>query len=159
MLSLSLSFLSVFNGVMMFRQQHHHPGAFGRSDLFFVCHMTPLTHAISMDPREITHCQWMSLDELAANAQKSAITLRAIHMVRRGLRDGSFRNVVLDSEACKSVYKGMQFKIHNAHVEGLRMDEGEYLHSLDDGKVTKGGENGAVGEESVQEGSSGKRVV
>ena len=128
--SLSLS-TPAFRGVMMFRQQHNHPGAFGRSDMFFVCLLRPETFTISHDPREITHSQWISLDELQANAQKSAITLRAINMVRRGLRDG-FDSITLDVDTCKSVYKGMTFKVHNPRVEGVGTeDENNYLHSLD----------------------------
>ena len=115
----------------MFRQQHRHPGAFGRSDIFFVCRLTPLTFDITLDPREITHCEWMGLDELEANAQKSVITIRAIQMVRQGLQEG-FDAVTLSFDTCKSVYKGLEFKVHNPRVTGIdEVDEEKYMHSIE----------------------------
>ena len=40
--------------------------------------------------------------------------------------------MTLSSTTCKSVFKGHEFKVHNAHVEGLEMNENDYLHSLDE---------------------------
>ena len=128
--SLSLEFC----GVMMLRQQHTLPGAFGRSDMFFVTLLHPLNFDLSPDPREITHCQWMALDDLAASAQKSAITIRAVNMLKHGLKWG-FDKVTMDLAECKSVYKGKQFKVYNPRIEGLNETEASYSYDLGDASM------------------------
>ena len=60
-------FISEFLSVLAFRQQHHQPGAFGRSDIFIVCRLKPLNFDIDHCHNEISHCKWMSLEELYKN--------------------------------------------------------------------------------------------
>lgn len=41
---------------------------FGCSDVYFICHLRPLTQEIKMDTREIADAQWMDLDEYIASS-------------------------------------------------------------------------------------------
>ncbi|XP_078363324.1 uncharacterized protein LOC144647392 [Oculina patagonica] len=40
---------------------------FGCSDIYFICHLKPLTQDINIDTREIADAQWMDLDEYIAS--------------------------------------------------------------------------------------------
>ncbi|KAF3615088.1 Nudix hydrolase 10 [Capsicum annuum] len=53
-----------FLEVLAFRQMHK--SFFGKSDLFFICMMRPLTFNLQKQDLEIEAAQWMSLDEYAA---------------------------------------------------------------------------------------------
>lgn len=48
-----------FKGILSFR--HVHKGMFGKSDLFFICLMKPLTSTIVLDD-EIAACEWVDMD-------------------------------------------------------------------------------------------------
>ncbi|XP_041456066.1 nudix hydrolase 8-like [Lytechinus variegatus] len=50
-----------FKSICCFR--HLHQFRFGRSDIYFVCHLQPLTSEIKMDPKEIAACTWMPIKE------------------------------------------------------------------------------------------------
>lgn len=41
---------------------------FGCSDIYFICHLKPLTQDINVEPREITDAQWMDVSEMIANS-------------------------------------------------------------------------------------------
>ncbi|KVH99207.1 NUDIX hydrolase domain-containing protein [Cynara cardunculus var. scolymus] len=60
-----------FVEVLAFRQSHK--AFFGKSDLFFVCMMRPLSFDIQIQELEIEAAQWMPLEEVAAQpfAQKT----------------------------------------------------------------------------------------
>ena len=116
-----------FNGVLQFRQQHHHPGAFGRSDLYFICHLLPLTFDLHPDEHEISHCQWLSLDTLQRGQQMSTITSTAVALVQHGLKHG-FDSVTLSGIDCKSLYKGLNFRLHSHRV--VPVDESRFVHSI-----------------------------
>lgn len=49
-----------FVGVLSFR--HMHNSLFGKSDLFFVCLMKPLTTKISKQDTEISACEWIDVE-------------------------------------------------------------------------------------------------
>ncbi|GJN38888.1 hypothetical protein PR202_gb27969 [Eleusine coracana subsp. coracana] len=53
-----------FVEVLAFRQSHK--AFFDKSDLFFVCLMRPLSSDITKQDSEIEACQWMSIEEFAA---------------------------------------------------------------------------------------------
>ncbi|CAN4102617.1 unnamed protein product [Withania somnifera] len=53
-----------FVEVLAFRQMHK--SFFGKSDLFFICMMRPLTFNLQKQDLEIEAAQWMSLEEYAA---------------------------------------------------------------------------------------------
>ena len=52
---------SEFVGLLCFR--HAHNFMFGKSDLFFVCLLKPLTKTIIKQESEIESCEWISLDK------------------------------------------------------------------------------------------------
>jgi 8-oxo-dGTP diphosphatase len=51
---------ATFDGLVCFR--HWHVERFGKSDIYCVCKLTPLTEEISMQESEIMECHWMSVD-------------------------------------------------------------------------------------------------
>ena len=121
-------FLTGFQGVLSFRQQHDQPGAFGRSDLYFICHMLPLTKELDPCPHEIEDCRWIDVDELARSAKSSAVTLRVLQLVSKGLADG-FDTVSFKGEVFKSVFKGQKFKMFNRPVGELKDYASDILDS------------------------------
>lgn len=53
-----------FEAVACLRNQHDY--RYGKSDIYFVCRLTPLSHEITMQAEEIEDCLWMPLDEYLA---------------------------------------------------------------------------------------------
>jgi 8-oxo-dGTP pyrophosphatase MutT (NUDIX family) len=49
-----------FEALVCFR--HWHGYRYGKSDIYFVCRLRPLSHAISMQVDEIAECLWMPVD-------------------------------------------------------------------------------------------------
>jgi len=45
--------------VIAFRQQHNYPSAHGRSDLYVVCRLEPLSYEINGCTTEVKMCKWM----------------------------------------------------------------------------------------------------
>ena len=43
--------------------RHWHGYRYGKSDIYFVCRLKPLSHEISIDPSEISEALWMPLDD------------------------------------------------------------------------------------------------
>ncbi|XP_071124671.1 nucleoside diphosphate-linked moiety X motif 6-like [Mytilus edulis] len=104
---------SEFLSILAFRQQHLQPGAFGRSDIFIVCRLKPLTFDIMHCENEISHCKWMSLEELHANTTDiSPITHRTCQIMLHGIKHG-FDNVDIRFKEMKSVYKGLKYKLYH----------------------------------------------
>jgi 8-oxo-dGTP pyrophosphatase MutT (NUDIX family) len=50
-----------FEAVVCLRNLHDY--RYGKSDIYFVCRLSPLTHEITMQADEIEDCLWMPLDE------------------------------------------------------------------------------------------------
>jgi 8-oxo-dGTP pyrophosphatase MutT (NUDIX family) len=50
-----------FNSLACFR--HWHGYRHGKSDIYFVCRLSPLTHEITMQEEEIAECLWMPVDK------------------------------------------------------------------------------------------------
>lgn len=50
-----------FEAVVCFRNLHGY--RYGKSDIYFVCRLAPLTHEITMQVDEIEDCKWMDIDE------------------------------------------------------------------------------------------------
>nr|KAG5706204.1 hypothetical protein BaRGS_019531 [Batillaria attramentaria] len=97
-----------FQSVLAFRQQHTQPGAFGRSDLYFLCRLRPLTFELRPCSQEIVRCCWMSVEQLRREVDKSSITVRITDLVLRGLAEG-FDTVDIVSEEHTSIHKGLKF--------------------------------------------------
>jgi ADP-ribose pyrophosphatase YjhB (NUDIX family) len=54
-----------FLNLVCFR--HWHGYRYGKSDIYFVTRLEPLSHDIELDPEEIAECLWMPLDEYLGN--------------------------------------------------------------------------------------------
>ncbi|XP_046556973.1 nucleoside diphosphate-linked moiety X motif 6-like [Haliotis rubra] len=103
---------SEFQSILAFRQQHQQPGAFGRSDIYVVCRLRPLTFELSPCSAEVKACQWMPLEQLQNEMARSPITKRLVDIARFGLEEG-FDNVDILSEQMASVYKGLTYKLYH----------------------------------------------
>jgi 8-oxo-dGTP pyrophosphatase MutT (NUDIX family) len=55
-----------FESVVCLR--HWHGYRYGKSDIYFVCRLTPLSTEITMDTRELVECLWLPLDKYLADA-------------------------------------------------------------------------------------------
>lgn len=104
-----------FASVIAFRQQHQHPSAFGRSDMYVICRLRPLTFDIVPCDREVLKCQWMSIEELRGHTQIASITHRITSLILYGLEFG-FDTVDFTAEEMQSVYKGMHFTIFHRNI-------------------------------------------
>ncbi len=54
-----------FQTVVCFR--HWHGYRYGKSDIYFVCRLNPLSTTITMQTREIQECIWMPVDDFLAS--------------------------------------------------------------------------------------------
>jgi len=118
-----------FNGVLAFRQQHRQPGAFGRSDLFFVCRMTPLTYELRPCTHETAVCQWMTLEQLETSGQASAVTEHVFEVVHHGLTNG-FDQVLIGCSERPSIYRNRSFNIFSLLAK--ISDGGNCVHDVVD---------------------------
>lgn len=55
-----------FQALACFR--HWHGYRYGKSDIYFVCRLRPLSHEISMQAEEIAECLWMPVDAFLSDA-------------------------------------------------------------------------------------------
>ena len=69
-----------FESLVCFR--HLHGYRFGKSDIYFVCRLSPLSLDISMQAEEIEECLWMAVDEYLAAENVSSFNK---HLVRAAL--------------------------------------------------------------------------
>jgi 8-oxo-dGTP pyrophosphatase MutT (NUDIX family) len=65
-----------FEALVCFR--HWHDYRFGKSDIYFVTRLRPLTQRIQRQEEEIAECRWMPLDEYLTAAQVSPFNRRAV---------------------------------------------------------------------------------
>ena len=52
---------TTFNSVVCFR--HQHGNMFGKTNIYFVCRLSPLSTEIVIDPNEIAEARWMPVEE------------------------------------------------------------------------------------------------
>jgi len=71
-----------FENLVCFR--HWHGYRYGKSDIYFVCRLSPLNHDISKQDEEIEECLWMPVDDYL-NSDYVGIFNR--HIVRAALND------------------------------------------------------------------------
>ena len=103
---------SEFKSVLAFRQQHTHPGAFGRSDLYYLCRLKPLTFELNPCQEEIEACEWMHIDQLVQEVHASSMTLSVARLMKSGLAHG-FDTVDLVATPMQSIYKGLTYNIYH----------------------------------------------
>jgi len=70
-----------FDALVCFR--HWHGYRYGKSDIYFVCRLHPLSAEISMQEEEIEHCLWMPVEEYLAHGNvhsfNKSIVRAALH--------------------------------------------------------------------------------
>uniref|UniRef100_A0AAY4CS94 Nucleoside diphosphate-linked moiety X motif 6 n=1 Tax=Denticeps clupeoides TaxID=299321 RepID=A0AAY4CS94_9TELE len=109
-----------FRSLLSIRQQHNHPGAFGMSDMYLICRLSPLTHSINFCRHECLRCEWMEVAELCRTAETTPITSRMARLLLYGLHHG-FQHIDLTMEELPAVYSGMFYQLfHRQLPESLR---------------------------------------
>ncbi|XP_054419407.1 nucleoside diphosphate-linked moiety X motif 6 [Pteronotus mesoamericanus] len=106
---------SEFRSLLSLRQQHSHPGAFGKSDMYLICRLQPRSFAIQLCPHECLRGAWMDLADLAAAADTTPITRRAARLLLYGHREG-FDKVDLAADELPAVHTGLFYKLYHREL-------------------------------------------
>lgn len=80
-----------FESLVCFRHQHSY--RHGKSDIYFVCSLKPLTREIIMQDEEIAECVWMPVNEYMADESVSPFNKK---IVRAAIEDSGFAPIALD---------------------------------------------------------------
>ncbi|XP_030000984.1 nucleoside diphosphate-linked moiety X motif 6 [Sphaeramia orbicularis] len=106
---------SEFRSLLSIRQQHNHPGAFGMSDMYIICRLSPLTYDINFCTQECLRCEWLPLAELAQTNATTPITTRISRLLLHGLERG-FDSIDLTMEELPAVYSGMFYQLYHRQL-------------------------------------------
>ncbi|KPP65495.1 nucleoside diphosphate-linked moiety X motif 6-like [Scleropages formosus] len=104
-----------FRSLLSIRQQHNHPGAFGMSDMYLICRLSPLTFRINFCRLECLRCEWMEVGELARTGDTTPITSRVAKLLLYGFREG-FDKVDLSMEELPAAYSGMFYQLYHREL-------------------------------------------
>ncbi|XP_076148273.1 nucleoside diphosphate-linked moiety X motif 6 [Alosa pseudoharengus] len=107
-----------FRSLLSIRQQHNHPGAFGMSDMYLICRLSPLTYDINFCTQECLRCEWLDLAELAKTSATTPITSRIARLLLHGLQHG-FHHIDLVVEELPAVYSGMFYQLYHRQLPEL----------------------------------------
>ncbi len=58
--------------------RHWHGYRYGKSDIYFVCRLSPLHEEIAFDSGELDECMWMSVEEYLSHTQVSSFNRRIV---------------------------------------------------------------------------------
>ncbi|KAI4888102.1 hypothetical protein NFI96_018446, partial [Prochilodus magdalenae] len=103
---------SEFRSLLSIRQQHNHPGAFGMSDMYLICRLSPLTYDISFCTQECLRCEWLDLADLANTKDTTPVTSRIAKLLLYGLEKG-FDRIDLSMDEVPAVYSGLFYQIYH----------------------------------------------
>ncbi|XP_046875805.1 nucleoside diphosphate-linked moiety X motif 6 [Hypomesus transpacificus] len=106
---------SEFKSLLSIRQQHNHPGAFGMSDMYVICRLSPLSYNIHFCTQECLRCEWLDLSELAKTDATTPITSRLARLLLHGLRQG-FHHIDLTMEELPAVYSGVFYQLYHRQL-------------------------------------------
>ncbi|XP_033989693.1 nucleoside diphosphate-linked moiety X motif 6 [Trematomus bernacchii] len=106
---------SEFRSLLSIRQQHDLPGAFGMSDMYIICRLSPLTYDINFCTQECLRCEWLQLAELAKTEHTTPITARVAQLLLHGLESG-FHNIDLSMEVIRAVYSGKFYQLYHRQL-------------------------------------------
>ncbi|XP_063192269.1 nucleoside diphosphate-linked moiety X motif 6 [Chroicocephalus ridibundus] len=106
---------SEFKSILSIRQQHKHPGAFGKSDMYIVCRLQPSSFSISFCQQECLRCEWMDLQELARTKDATPITSNVAKLLLYGYREG-FDKIDLTMREFPAVYTGRFYKLYHREL-------------------------------------------
>ncbi|MEC9309082.1 MAG: NUDIX domain-containing protein [Chloroflexota bacterium] len=82
---------ATFDSLVCFR--HMHSYRYGKSDIYFVCRLRPLTEDITMQAEEIEDCQWMPVQEFL-NSEETSTFNKSI--VRAALESEGIRPIQIE---------------------------------------------------------------
>lgn len=71
-----------FESLVFFR--HWHGYRYGKSDIYFICRLTPLTSDINMQLEEVQECFWMPVDEYLTHENVGLFNRRIVEMAING---------------------------------------------------------------------------
>jgi 8-oxo-dGTP diphosphatase len=71
-----------FESLLCFR--HWHGYRFGKSDIYFICRLSPLNHDIVIQESEIEECLWMPVDEYLNNEFVGVFNRRVVEIALTG---------------------------------------------------------------------------
>lgn len=106
---------SEFKSILSIRQQHQHPGAFGKSDMYIICRLQPSSFAISFCQQECLKCEWMDLDELARTEHTTPITSSVARLLLYGYREG-FDKIDITMRELPAIYTGLFYKLYHREL-------------------------------------------
>uniref|UniRef100_A0A3B4EUR6 Nucleoside diphosphate-linked moiety X motif 6 n=1 Tax=Pundamilia nyererei TaxID=303518 RepID=A0A3B4EUR6_9CICH len=111
---------SEFRSLLSIRQQHNHPGAFGMSDMYIICRLSPLTYEINFCTQECLRCEWLDISELAKTSETTPITSRLASLLLHGLEHG-FDKIDLNMEELPAVYSGRFYQLYYRQFPILKL--------------------------------------
>jgi 8-oxo-dGTP pyrophosphatase MutT (NUDIX family) len=91
---------TLFDALVCFR--HWHGYRYGKSDIYFVCRLRPLSRQIVLQEEEIAECCWMPVEEYLANEHVSAFNKR---IVKTALSSSGVRPVEIEGYAQPDKYE------------------------------------------------------
>uniref|UniRef100_A0A8C5LT14 Nucleoside diphosphate-linked moiety X motif 6 n=1 Tax=Leptobrachium leishanense TaxID=445787 RepID=A0A8C5LT14_9ANUR len=106
---------SELRSLVSIRQQHNQPGAFGKSDMYIICRLKPLSYQINFCPQECLKCEWMDLQELAYCSNTTPITSRVAKLLLYGYKEG-FHNIDLTMRTFPAVYSGLFYSLFHKEL-------------------------------------------
>lgn len=106
---------SEFKALLSIRQQHRHPGAFGKSDLYIICRLEPSSFNISFCQQECLRCEWMDLTELAKTKEATLITSNIARLLLYGYREG-FDKIDITMREFPAVHTGLFYKLYHRQL-------------------------------------------
>ncbi|XP_060707653.1 nucleoside diphosphate-linked moiety X motif 6 isoform X2 [Hemiscyllium ocellatum] len=106
---------SKFLSLLSIRQQHNHPGAFGKSDMYIVCRLKAVSFDINFCQEECLRCEWMDLEELARSEHTTLITSRIAKLLFYGYREG-FDKIDVNMREFPAVYTGLFYKLYHKEL-------------------------------------------
>jgi 8-oxo-dGTP pyrophosphatase MutT (NUDIX family) len=105
-----------FQSLVCFR--HWHGYRYGKSDIYFVCRLSPLSEEVTRQAEEIDECLWMPVDEYFASDLVSVFNKR---IVRAALTSPGVTPEWIDGYADPSRYEF--FMPDEVQAEGARADD------------------------------------
>uniref|UniRef100_A0A8D2NN96 Nucleoside diphosphate-linked moiety X motif 6 n=1 Tax=Zosterops lateralis melanops TaxID=1220523 RepID=A0A8D2NN96_ZOSLA len=106
---------SEFKSILSIRQQHKHPRAFGKSDMYIICRMEPSSFHISFCQHECLRCEWMDLEELARMENTTPITSNVAKLLLFGYQEG-FDRIDITMREFPAVYTGLFYKLYHREL-------------------------------------------
>ena len=98
-----------------FRQQHNYPSAHGRSDLYVLCRLEPLTYEINACQEEIKQCEWIDLNILCSYEHNN-LTNKVSKLMRYGKLHG-FDKIDIQPVNMHSIFPGRTYNFFHRKAD------------------------------------------